>query len=265
VHSHDYIEIAFVQSGCGWHMLDDELSRCEPGSLYVIDYDIPHLFVSEHNCTLTIYSLIFRPEFFEIFPSQGKSISSIIQHFLLKTFRYGDFAHSLSATFDDTQQTYICSLFERMLEEYAVRKAGFEELIRVWTVELLVYIFRKLCTDSEYMGAPAHLKTDMLQEVFAYIQQNYTSPITLDELAMLAFVSPKYFSRLFKAHTGCTVTEYTQKLRIRHSLDLLSRSDLPIAEIADQVGYHDVKSFQKVFRKLLGISPAEYGKQALIS
>ena len=31
VHSHDYIEIAFVQSGHGWHMLGNELSRCEPG------------------------------------------------------------------------------------------------------------------------------------------------------------------------------------------------------------------------------------------
>lgn len=95
-------------------------------------------------------------------------------------------------------------------------------------------------------------------DVFAYIQRNYTENISLNKLATFAFVSPKYFSRLFKTHTGCTVSDYTQKLRVRHACSMLANSNISVSEIAVQLGYSDVKYFSAVFRRLMGISPTEY-------
>lgn len=257
MHTHEFIEIAFVAAGRGWHVLGEELMRCETGHIFLIDLDDPHMFVSEHDDPLTIYNLMFRPGFFGVLPAMGKSFSDVVQHLLLRSFRHGDFSHSLSAKFENDEVPIIHGLFQRMLLEYSGEQPGFEELIRSWTVELLVYIFRKLSSSEETSPAPAD-NPEVLSRVLEYIQQNFTASISLEKLAMLAFVSPKYFSRLFKQHTGLTVTEYTQKLRISRACEMLMSTDLTISSIAEQTGYHDVKYFKKVFQRLMGVSPMEF-------
>lgn len=263
MHSHDFIEIAFIQSGNGWHVLGNETRRCYPGSIFVIDIDEHHMYMADEGETLIIYNLIFHADFLRIFPIDVNNFNELIQHFLLRTFQYKDFSHSLSARFEPGEFSLISDLFERMLVEYERHEPGYEELIRAWTTELIVYLFRKLCAQEELTQKEPSIKTEVLSDVFAYIQKNYTQNISLNKLATLAFVSPKYFSRLFKTHTGYTVSEYTQKLRVKHACDLLTSSNLSIAEIAMQSGYNDVKYFNSVFQRIIGISPTEYRRKPL--
>lgn len=258
MHTHEFIEIAYVQAGSGWHVLGDETRRCGPGSVYVVNFDDAHMFMSEYDTPLTIYNLLFRPGFFDVSLLGKHSFADVIHHFLLRTFQYDGFSHSLSVSFDESELPEISRLFQRMHAEYASHEPGFEELIRSWTIELLVYIFRKLRAAEDFSAAPAEMKEDVFNQVFEYIRENYAEPVSLEKLSMMAFLSPKYFSRLFKAHTGCTVTEYTQKLRISKACELLENSDAAIAEIAEKTGYSDIKYFTKLFRRLVGASPAEY-------
>lgn len=258
MHTHEFIEIAFVFSGTGWHILGDRVSRCGPGSLFIINCDDAHMFASDPDNSMQIYNLIFQPGFFDLSLLGRQSFADVARHFLLRTFQYDDFSHSLAVEFSKESLPAIHRLFESMLTEYTHHEPGFEELIRAWTIELLVYIFRQLRATENLSSPPPQLKTDMLESVFRYIQQNYMEPISLEKLSMLAFLSPKYFSRLFKAHTGLTVTEYTQKLRIDRACEILAASNASIAEIAAQTGYSDVKYFTRVFRRVLAVSPTEY-------
>lgn len=263
MHTHDFIEIAFVQSGCGWHVLGEAITRCESGSIYIIDFDEAHMFMAENDSVLIVYNLIFCPGFFGVFPFEDQNFSNIVHNFLLRTFRYSDLTHSISAKFTSEEVTVITSLFDRMIAEYLTHKPGFEELIRSWTVELLVYIFRKLCAEEKLSTPLPQLKEEAFQCVFDYIQQHYAEAISLEKLATLIFVSPKYFTRLFKTYAGCTVSEYTQKIRIGHACEMLKTSSLPITEIAERTGYHDVKYFHTVFFRLMGVTPAEYRRRVI--
>lgn len=258
MHSHEFIEIAYVRSGSGWHMLGDELTRCGAGSVFVINCEEAHMFVSDHEAEMDIYNLIFRPAFFDLSLLGRQSFADVANHFLLRTFQYDGFSHSLTVLFPQEEQPGISRLFQSMLDEYTRHEPGFEELIRAWTLELLVYIFRKLHAAEDLSSSPPALKTDVFHSVFSYIQQNYTEPISLEKLAMLAFLSPKYFSRQFKTLTGLTVTEYTQKLRISHACRMLAETNLPIAQIAAETGYSDMKYFTRIFRRIMGMSPGEY-------
>lgn len=258
MHTHEFIEIAYVHAGHGWHVLGDEPRRCGPGSVYVVNIDDAHMFMSEYDTPLTIYNLLFRPAFFDMSLLGRHSFADVIHHFLLRTFQYDGFSHSLSVNFDESELPEISRLFQRMHAEYDSHEPGFEELIRAWTIEMLVYIFRKLRAAEDFSAAPTGMKEDVLNHVFEYIRKNYAEPVSLEKLSMMAFLSPKYFSRLFKAQTGCTVTEYTQKLRISKACELLGNSDASVADIAEQTGYNDVKYFNKLFRRLVGSSPAEY-------
>lgn len=260
MHSHEFIEIAFVQSGHGIHVLEDQTSQCCAGCLYVIDVGDSHMFTADSNTPFVIFNLIFRPAFFGIYSADSKSLSDVIHHFLLRNFRYGDFSQSLSTRLEGEDGILISNLFERMYTEYSMKKPGYEELLRACTLELMVYISRSMASQVT-PSVPSPVEQDIFRRTFTYLQQNYAAPVSLETLSKIAFMSPKYFSRLFKLHNGCTLTEYIQNLRIEHACEMLTNSRDSVAQIAENVGYSDVKYFKKLFTRLIGMSPTEYRRR----
>lgn len=85
-----------------------------------------------------------------------------------------------------------------------------------------------------------------------------TKGITLEIMADKAGLTERTFLRRFQKATGMNPTEYSQRLRIAKSRELLERSHLSIEQVAWQSGYEDTNAFRKIFRKILGLSPMEY-------
>ncbi|WP_349945452.1 response regulator [Lacrimispora sp. BS-2] len=111
-----------------------------------------------------------------------------------------------------------------------------------------------------------HLKSQEIKPVaYAkhYIEENKGLHIKLEELAKNAGFSYTYFSYLFKKETGKTLTEYIQMVRIETAKKLLVEKERSVSEIAELVGYSDIKFFTKQFKKALGVSPNEYRKMFL--
>ncbi|MEX2318984.1 MAG: AraC family transcriptional regulator, partial [Bauldia sp.] len=78
---------------------------------------------------------------------------------------------------------------------------------------------------------------DRIERVLDHIHGHYREPVSVDALADVAALSPSGFHRLFRRHTRLTVTEYLTELRIGQACALLVNSQMPIARIADEVGY----------------------------
>ena len=74
-----------------------------------------------------------------------------------------------------------------------------------------------------------------------------------------------YFGRIFKSHTGVTVGDMIQKVRVDSACALLSSTDKNITEIASECGFEDIKFFYSVFKKHKNILPSAYRKQFCIS
>jgi two-component system, response regulator YesN len=91
-----------------------------------------------------------------------------------------------------------------------------------------------------------------------YIQLNYSEPLTLKGLADKVYLSPSYFSRMFKEDTGMTFVEYLSFIRVQKAKGLLRMSSLPIEVIANNSGFANSGYFATAFKKLLGITPSEY-------
>ena len=260
-HDHDFLEIAYVQAGHGWHVLGKEIMLCGPGNVYVVDHGDAHMFMAELNTPLTICNLIFYPDFFDHTLRGRLSLQDLIRH-QLRSFRPEDHPGSLAVSFQGAELQEINRLYENLLGEYARHEPGFEELIRAWSLELLVRILRKAqASDRSEARGKLEVHMDALNAVFDYMQQHYTENISLEKLAAIAYLSPKYCSCLFKRCTGLTVTEHIQKLRVSHACDLLAGTNQSIAEISAGIGYCDVKFFGRVFHRIMGLSPSEYRLQ----
>lgn len=93
------------------------------------------------------------------------------------------------------------------------------------------------------------------------IERNYDKMISLKDIACELCISPKYFSRVFKEHTGIGFQEYKLRVKIRHAEALLQKKEYTINQIADMFGYKNLESFIRLFKKAKGATPAMYRKR----
>lgn len=91
-----------------------------------------------------------------------------------------------------------------------------------------------------------------------YIQENFHNPISIKQLASNVSLSPSYFIKMFKKVANVTPTEYLISIRISNAKQLLSESNLSVAQIAEMCGFNDASYFSYYFKKTFGITPREY-------
>lgn len=96
---------------------------------------------------------------------------------------------------------------------------------------------------------------DVLYKAIDYIKHNYMKKITLEDVATHVFLSTSYFSKVFNDGMGDSFNNYLNKIRIDVSKSLLSDKSLSIVEVSNIVGYEDQSYFNKVFKKITGMSP----------
>jgi two-component system, response regulator YesN len=97
-------------------------------------------------------------------------------------------------------------------------------------------------------------------QIKEYIQKNYMQDISLKELADLTYVSRSYFSTAFKNATGKNFKSYLTEVRMEEALKLVLRTNMKTYEIAERVGYHNVRFFVDAFKNTYKMSPLEYRK-----
>ena len=102
-------------------------------------------------------------------------------------------------------------------------------------------------------GAP-----ESVQNARNYLAEHYAERITLEDLARRFSVSKFHFQKLFKHYVGYTPNEYLLLVRLNHAKGLLRSTDLPVAQIACDVGIQNVSHFINLFRRHEGTTPAHY-------
>lgn len=99
---------------------------------------------------------------------------------------------------------------------------------------------------------------DYVEFVKKYIEEHYMQKIQLQDLATYTHISGSYLSVKFKKEVGCSFTEYLIKFRMNKARQLFRERNIACKEVADLVGYEDYAQFSKMFKKYVGMSPAEY-------
>lgn len=103
----------------------------------------------------------------------------------------------------------------------------------------------------------------LILEATQYIEENYRSNITLDDVARQVNMSYHYFSKFFKESTGKNFVDYLTDLRMKKAKQLLKETGMNIKAVSCEIGYSDPNYFSKIFKKYTGLTPTEYRHNAL--
>lgn len=101
----------------------------------------------------------------------------------------------------------------------------------------------------------------VLDRVAAYVAKYLDNVLTREDIAKQVYLNPDYLDRIFKKETGVSVTEYVVRERMTVAQSLLGKTNLPVHEIAIQVGYTNFSHFSRIFRKYTNRNPLEYRQE----
>jgi AraC family transcriptional regulator len=107
-------------------------------------------------------------------------------------------------------------------------------------------------------GRPSRSAPQWLARARDYLHAHWSERVALADVAAAAGVHPATIARGFRPHVGCSPGEYLRRLRIEHAKEALLASARPIADIALEAGFYDQSHFTTVFRRHVGMTPAEF-------
>lgn len=247
-HMHKKYEIYYLAEGARKYFIDDSVYPVNAGNVVIIGPDEVHKTASAGDAPHTRYVLNFNPEYF------GPSWEWGFDPFSF--FNLGIKVLTISMKL----QGLFESIFQRLYDLNGKNSPEAVVLRRALLAELLITL--KSCAEEQaarHEGSEK-LSNKTVDKIIAYILNNYTSHLSLKEIAAQFYISPYYLSHLFKKTTNLTVVEYLNSVRIRAAKKYLETTGCSVTRIAAKTGFNTSAHFSRMFKLGTGISPAQYRK-----
>ncbi|WHX47923.1 AraC family transcriptional regulator [Paenibacillus woosongensis] len=150
-------------------------------------------------------------------------------------------------------------IFE-IIKEFQMTLPFYEMNIKGLFLQLLNALLRE-----NYWNCNPHLVTNMgeMEQLRMYLNHNIDRKVTLDELSKISGISKYYMISLFKQSFGKSPIQYHLLLRIEKAKEMIQFTNDPLTLIAESVGFPDIHSFSKAFKKIDGVNPSFYRKKKI--
>lgn len=251
-HTHDAIEISYVTEGTGFQYINDTTVQVKQGDIFLLPIGTSHVYRPPSPSkvgSLSVINCVFRPEAlrpWSDFPPEGSPLHRAL--FAPETLeRPWLHLYDKDNAFTD--------LFYNLLTEYRQRQPGYEVIVHALFAQLFALLYRHSVKTGVY-----EKRSPRIQDALQYIKHHFAEDIALKQVAEHAYLSVSHLQRLLKQATGSSFTSYVQHLRIKKSNELLKTTSMTVQQIANAVGYQDMKYFHELFRLKTGMTPQEYRK-----
>ena len=251
-HCHDFCELVVVTRGRAMHALEDRVFPVTAGDVFLLQGRQRHYFYDRED--LDLINIMYDPEKIALPENELRKMPGYCAMFMLepayrRQHRFASRLHLKRMALAQVER-----LAQVMESESDAARPGHEVALRAKLLELLVFLSRAY-TETETTEAHALLRVG---SVIGALENDFSRDWKLDELVATAHMSRSNLMRIFRRATGQTPIEYLLRLRIQKAMELLRNSDLPITEIALEVGFNDSNYFSRQFRRILSESPRAY-------
>jgi AraC-like DNA-binding protein len=252
-HTHqDFTELVIVMDGTAAHVVGKEVYPISKGDVFVIGGNTVHEFKNSHE--FIPCNIMFKPEFFFDGTYQLKESAGFHALFYLEPYMTKEyvFQNRLKLNFEEYQE--IVYLLEKLMREYKERQDGWKEMISSCFMELVILLSRKY----QMPNRSENSRVLFVANAGSYIEKNFRKEITIKEMAEIACLSERHFTRIFRETYKITPMQYVIQLRLLYAASLLKNTTDTISEIAAISGFTDSNYFARRFRSYVQMSPGEY-------
>lgn len=257
VHCHDFVEITYIISGDGSHMIDNATMKVKTGDVFFINPGTYHAFISNGSEPLSVINCMLMPELFELSGIELDAFPMFVAD-LVCDLVFSEEVSEKPFLYVQDRHCKIKYSYEHALREYIEKDDGYETVILGDVLQILVYFLRAYEKQHNFASHAKAVQTKYIKQVLNYIHEQYCMKISLKDLSNIALLSPNYLSKIFKEMTGETISQYISNIRIEHACEMLRDTKKSVDKIAEETGFGDAGNFRRAFRKQMGISPQVY-------
>ena len=244
MHSHAEVEIVEVKYGNLCCHINDETIYPNPGEIIFINSNTGHSLASDSA---------------EIIYAQ------VDVRFFGETISNEEFSNLYEFISDTRAKPYLVftgnreirDILQKIYAKYFGDRISNRWYLKAYIYELVAFMH------SESFIFPPTVSADSFKKIEAivrYIDMNFRSPITLDEISQAVKYSKYAICHYFKSVTGATVFDYINFLRVHFAIKELEQKSSSILEIASSSGFSSPTYFNRVFKSIIGCSPSVYRK-----
>ena len=140
------------------------------------------------------------------------------------------------------------------------KERGFNALLGVFSIlhELSEAVDTEILSDSTFNLEKYEYNSRRIENVFAYMNANFSKQITLADVSKVANMPEASFSRFIKNRTGYTFVDSLTEIRLGHLTRMLIDSTSSVAELAAKCGFNNIANFNRIFKSKKGCTPKEF-------
>lgn len=254
-HYHPEAELTLIRKGRGTRLVGDHMERFADGDLILLGPNLPHMWRND-------------ADYFE--PGSDLHIEAVAIHFH-ENF-WGD------AFLQLPEMEPVRLLLKQARRGIRISGAAREQLSRqmeemlqasgTQRITILINLLTAIAATTEkstlsslgFVQEYNLQRTDKINEIYHYTFNNFTNPISIEEVAKAVHISPHSFCRYFKTRTSKTYFEFLAELRIGYACKLILENEMSMAQVCYSSGFNNVANFNRKFKELTGKTPLQYFK-----
>jgi AraC-like DNA-binding protein/mannose-6-phosphate isomerase-like protein (cupin superfamily) len=241
-HAHSYNSIMYVVSGSGTCTIEDAKHNLQADSVILLPNGLEHMLKDLPRKNMTVFSIYFDP-------STAESNKEICEYLF-----QGDAPFTIPAYYAKQMRQTI----RQILHEQKNRPAGYKLAIKQYLAQIMLRLYRLQLNNKSQPHAKKDDSQTRAKETLEHVSKNYFETLSLPEAAKMAKLSQRQFSSMCKKITGKSFVQFVNTIRTEKAIELLTNTEAPVAAIAFEVGYEELSTFYRAFKKRHKVSPLKF-------
>lgn len=252
-HWHHELELFYLEQGQLDFIIEDQTLILSAGDSIYIPPHLLHSASQRVNKGCSFRAIVFSPEILTNALQYPEAPN-------LFNFKHFSGSHNVIHIKPDSESNieiigiikHLCSFYKKDPKESSLEIIG--NILILWQKLYNTYL------SIAVSGSQSDKLVTQLQTSIYYIQENYNTAISLNELAETCHLSRGYYCKTFKSLYGITPFEFLNRYRIKKACSYLAHTDMTIIEIMYTIGMNNLSYFNRQFKRYMGITPTIYKK-----
>ena len=250
LHWHTELELIVIQKGRGLVSADLERRPVTAGDIVFIRPGQLHSIEQEPGCAMEYENIIMKPELL-----MSGSTDLCAMRYLTPLIN-GVIPSENFLTSGLSYYAEAAECIRRIDLLCDARPYGYQLAVKGWLFRFFFILVTNRAPERA-TSAAREKSLEKIKAVLKYVEEHYSEPISVEDMASLTYYSKSHFLKFFKAQMGKGFTEYLNDYRLTMAERLLKTCDAPVTEIAQQSGFDNLSYFSRIFKRKFGVTPGK--------